>query len=179
MTEQKNIVKKIIIFIVAFFMLFGFFLYRTISQNKENETAIKDNSINFKYIENIDFIDNDNIEFLKDKIEHYLYKELDYTHDEVDKISFQNKLYKKGNNTYFFFLLNDGYDTLYGTYYNQKNDNFGDFIWYGDNLNEDYKDESTSYSYLEIIDENKYKENQLNKKTENAPPDDEDGYYEY
>lgn len=179
MTERKNIIKKIIIFIVAFFMLFGFFLYRTVSQHQKEEITASETSISFKYTEYIDFIDQDNINILKQEIEHYLYKELDYTKKEVDKVSFQSKLYKKDSKIYFFFLLNDGYDTLYGTYYNQKKKSFGDFIWYGDNLNEDYKDDSTSYSYLEIVDENRYKENQLNEKTENAPPDNNDGYYEY
>lgn len=173
-------IKKIVFFFIVFLLLAMFFIFFNLyNEDRSINTTTKDIPT-YINIDNIDFLTNKKQNELKNKIEKYVYKELEYKKNEVDEINFLEKTYTNNNKKYFFFILNDGLNTLYGTYYNQKNENFGDFIWYGDNLNEDYKDESTSYSYLEIVDQKKYNDDAYQKKVEDTLPDDnDDGIYDY
>ncbi|OUQ06073.1 hypothetical protein B5E92_11580 [Erysipelatoclostridium sp. An15] len=174
-------IKKIIIFFIVFLLLAGFFVFFNLyKEDRSINTTTKDIPT-YINIDNIDFLTNKNQNELKNKIEKYVYKELEYTENEVDEINFLEKTYTDNNKKYFFFILNDGLDTMYGTYYNTKTNTLStDFIWYGDANNSDYIDSSIPYSYLEIVNEKKFNDDAYQKKVEDTLPDNnDDGIYDY
>lgn len=179
MNYQNSITKKIIIFLFIFFIMAGLFIFINFSSDQKVNNTKKEIPV-YKNTNCIDFIEEKKQSELKNEIKNYIYSELEYTKNEVDEITFLETAYSENDKIYFFFVLNDGLDTIYGTYFDTKKNSISyNFIWYGDKNNLNYRDSSVPYSYYEIADKDEFSNEQYQKEIENKLPDNDDGDYEY
>lgn len=180
MNNDANYFKKTVIAVVLIILMIGgYFAYQIFMKVDE----VQRNNIKMDYYyaeyENLDtlsFLDDKEKIELKNLIQLYLTKDLDFIDSDYNTVTIQTTLYKNDNKIYIYFLLDDMWQSLYGTYYDKDKEMFGEeFEWYGDKNTEDYLNKNTPYTYLRITDEDAYEEKMYNKKIAEEAPDEDFG----
>ncbi|MFR5064703.1 MAG: hypothetical protein ACLTDD_08250 [Thomasclavelia spiroformis] len=181
MSDMKKIILCIFILVLLFIFFVAFNVFKKdIDENKAQNFCKfeKENYIST-------FLTASQITSLEENIIEYL-KELEYTNEEIDVITFQNTTFSNDDIIYFYFLLDDEQETLYATSYDKNSNKISDdYIWCGDKISYDYQDDIIKATYLEVVNPEKYEEYLSNKKMkelnieEIAPDATDDGEYDY
>lgn len=160
-----------LIILIVLILLFSF-LYFFKTDDKKNNYYNFCEFDNEKVLET--FLTASQIDNVKENIIKYLI-DLEYTGDEINIVTFQDTNYSNDKNVYFYFLLDDEYKTLYSTFYDKDNkkinSDFDKYIWCGDKISNDFVNDVTKTSYLEIVNPDEYQQQQYLKDIEEGKAD--------